>query len=472
MSSQDVLSALAERETPYYQLLARTRHLGYQRRPDGDVWCARIRMRSGAYYRRRLGWAQSEARPAGLTYEDALAAAHKWFDSSNVRQWAAEAKPLGVRQDLIVRPIGATYSVAHAMHEYVEWKRLAAAKSHFETNLSLINYHIIPRLGNVAVDAFNSEHLRRFVREVLETPPKRGSKPLGPKLSIDSLDDDQLRKRKKTVNTLIGILRVAFQISWESGKVESERAWRCLRRLPAVDRPRVLYLTRAECRELIAQCRPDVARLVLGALYTGCRLNELLNMRCEDVGRDGYGIYVSPAKSYRARFVFLPDEGMAWFLDLIRGRKRREYVFMRDGGGRWKGGQKPLFKAAVRAAELPDEFTFHGLRHTYASQLVQAGATVYAVAAQLGHADPTTVLRTYGHLSPQIREAEVRQRFTPLSHENDEAARLRNKDLQEWRSSLHGGDWREYARISDVWDPERSLELARLPSPIAPYRRG
>ena len=49
-----------------------------------------------------------------------------------------------------------------------------------------------------------------------------------------------------------------------------------------------------------------------------------------------------------------------------------------------------------------------------ASQLIQAGATVYAVAEHLGHADPTTVLRTYGYLSPQIRESEVRQRITSV----------------------------------------------------------
>lgn len=55
-------------------------------------------------------------------------------------------------------------------------------------------------------------------------------------------------------------------------------------------------------------------------------------MRCEDVGRDGYGVYIPRAKNYRARFIFLPDEGMAWFLDLVRGRKRKDFVFVRDNG--------------------------------------------------------------------------------------------------------------------------------------------
>lgn len=459
-------AALPIRNTPYYQLIVYGRHIGYLRDPQGDAWYARIRTRAESYYRRRLGFAASPERPNGLTYDQAMAKALDWFSSTSIKPMAAESKQIGIREELIVCPLPGSYAVAHALSDYVEWKRLAAAKSHFQTSLSLINLHIIPRVGNVLLSEFCGEHLRRFVRDVLETPPKRGNRPVGPKHSIDSLDDEALRKRKKTVNTLIGILRVAFQIAWENGKTDSERSWRCLRRIPAVDRPRTLHLSRNECRELLVACRPDLARLVLGALYTGCRSTELLSMRCEDVGRDGYGVYVMPLKKYRPRFVFLPDEGMAWFLDLVRGRKPKDRVFLRDSGLPWFGNQKGLFKAAVREAGLPDEFSFHSLRHTYASQLIQAGATIYAVADQLGHADPTTVLRTYGHLAPQMRESEVRQRFTPLSFANYNASQQKAGELSEWRASLHGGSWREYARINDVWDPDRSLLWAGPPKQI------
>lgn len=454
ISSSEVRASLQPRNTPYYHLIGYSRHIGFLKHASGDAWYARIRTRAESYYRRRLGPAASSEAPNGLTFDEALQEALRWFASSGITAWAAQAKPIGVRQELVVCPVPGEFAVAHAMKDYVDWKRLAAAKSHFETNLSLINHHIIPRLANIPLAQFNGEHLRTFVKDVLETPPKRGNQSDGEKRSIERLDEEQLRKRKKSVNTLISILRVSFQLAWESGKTDSERAWRCLRRLPAVDRPRILHLTRPECRDLLRNCRPDVARLVLGALYTGCRATELMTMKCGDIGRDGYGVYISPSKKYRPRFVFLPDEGMAWFLDLVKDRSRHELVFVRDNGKPWYGNYKHLFKAAVREAGIPDEFTFHGLRHTYASQLIQSGATVYAVAEQLGHANPTTVLRTYGHLSPQIRESEIRQRFTPVSEENAAIANSRRESLREWRSSLHGGDWREYAKIHDTYDPE------------------
>lgn len=462
VSSADVRAAFEIRKTPYYSLIAYGRHIGYLRSQTGDAWYARVRTRAESYYRRRLGLAATVSNPDGLSYNQALALAREWFESSGIKPWASDVQPIGVRQHLVICPVPGQIAVAHALSDYVEWKRLAAAKSHFETNLSLINYHIVPRLANIALDEFNGQHFREFVRAVLETPPKRGKQNIGKRRSIESLDQSALRKRKKTVNTLIGILRSAFHLAWENGKVDSDRAWRCLRNLPTVDRPRTLHLSRGECRDLLANCRPDVARLVMGALYTGCRATELLTMRCEDVGRDGYGVYINPMKQYRPRFVFLPDEGMAWFLQLTKSKKPKDLLFIRDSGKPWYGNYKHLFKAAVREAGIPDEFTFHGLRHTYASQLIQAGATVYAVAEQLGHANPTTVLRTYGHLSPQIRESEVRQRFTSISEENGDLARSSAEELRSWRASLHGGDWREYAKIVDVQDPEEMLRLAHF----------
>lgn len=475
LTSYEARRQLRVRSQPYYTLISYGRHLGVERRVGEAFWVARARTKAGCYVRARLGRAlinPRHRRVGALTFDEAMVLAQSWFNSPEVAKIAADQKPLGSRRDLFFSPIGDIFTIGHALRDYVEWKRLVAARSHFETNLSLINFHIVPRLASMPVGDFNGEVLREFVRYVLETPPKRGNQPVGARRAIDSLAEDTLRKRKKTANTLISILRVALQMAWENGKFENERAWRCLRHLRLVERPRILHLSRAECRRLLECCRSDLARLVLGALYTGCRGTELLGMRCSQVGRDGYGVYIAPSKTYRPRFVFLPDEGMAWFLNLVRDRKPNDLVFVRDNGKPWFGNQKGLFKAAVREAELPEDFSFHGLRHTYASQLIQAGATVFAVAEQLGHADPAQVLRTYGHLSPQIRESEVRQRFSSISLENRDTAKKREKELSRWRSELHGKDWRTYAQITDVsdhlGDPEFQAKSSPKPKLSAP----
>ena len=443
---------LVRRDHPYWQPLAKGRFLGYSKRYVAHpLWIARYRNKQGDYKQLRVGRADDANQADGsvyLTYEQALSRAKKWlaersFDSS-------DPDPLGGVKGLAYCPVGSLYTLAHALAEYLEWKRLASAETHYNVIVSLINYHLLLRLGPIALDDLKGEDFRAYFLEVLETPPRHGNRKAGERRPLESLDGEALRKRKKTVNALSGILRDTLRLAWENGKTNNDRLWRSLRSFRNVDRPRMLHLSRAECRLLLKHCPSDLRLLVLGALYTGCRSLELLRMEACHVGKDGYGVYVLPSKTHKPRFVFLPDEGMAFFLQLAKGKPVHQCLFVRRGGRPWSDRFRYYFKLAIRAAELPDEFTFHGLRHTYASQLVQAGAPLTVVAEQLGHANTVTVSRTYGHVSPQIREFEVRQRFTVLSPANAKAAESKKKSLARWRKAFRGSDWRSYASISDL----------------------
>ena len=455
IEDRSVRRKLGIRSRPYWIFMNEYgRQLGYHKLAHGSFWVARFRTIYQSYRQQRLGYADDRRQANGsaiLSYEQAWDAAMRWHKLPEHKEIASEPRHRGFNQDLSICPIGNEFTIGHALHDYVEWKRLVAARSNFPILISLINFHIVPKLASLPVNDFTVEVVRQFMLDVVETPPRRGNQPYQPtRLSAKKLSSEALRKRKKTANSCLTILRVALRMAWENGKVETERPWRIVRLFPHMSSARVLHLSRDECRRLLSSCRPDVGRLVLGALYTGCRLTELTEMRCNQVGRDGYGIYIPPQKTLKPRFVFLPDEAMAWFLNLIKGRRPDEFVFMNDNTRRRIGPSNRLFKAAVFAAGLPRDFTFHGLRHTYASQLVQAGAPILAVADQLGHVSSRTVLETYGHLAPQIRESEVRQRFTTLSTANARlAARQRNR-LHQWRSSLHGADWRTYAEINDL----------------------
>jgi len=72
-------------------------------------------------------------------------------------------------------------------------------------------------------------------------------------------------------------------MAWENGRVESERPSRVIRLFKKVNAARAFHLSRRECERLLAECRPDVGRIVLGALYTGCRIGELLEMRSKPI---------------------------------------------------------------------------------------------------------------------------------------------------------------------------------------------
>ena len=344
-SEDSNLFALPARDSVYWNILEYCRHIGFSNRNGRDrYWVARVRLRGGNYRQHRLGRVKL-FHGEGLDYEGAVAKAREWFDTPEIQEIASEPYAVGTNTELLYTKAVDGFTVGDAMRDYVEWKRVAAARTHFETNLSLINHHIIPRIGDVRMKDFHGRLFTEFCLDVLQSPPKRGRQAPKPRVPLDQLDHDALRKRKKTLNTLIGILRLAFRMAWENGEVESERSWRCLKRVPHADTPRHYFLTRRQCHQLLAACRPDMAQLVLGALYTGCRVNELATLRAADVGGHVFGIFVAPQKSWKSRYVHLPDEGMSFFLDQCQGKQDNDLVFTRKGGGGWlRGAHKKYFQ--------------------------------------------------------------------------------------------------------------------------------
>lgn len=428
LACEENVKALQARNSPYWNILEFCRHIGLQKHPSGKLfWMARIRRMDGGYRQTRLG-SHLLSQADGLSYEQAFALANEWFNQPRILAVASEKYPVGVNTKLNYSKTEGRFTVGDAMHSFVEWKRIAAARTYFETTLSLINHHIIPRLGHLPVEELSQSKFTQFCIDVLETAPKRGRGDTGARVRLEDIDHERLRKRKKTLNTVIGLLRTAIEMSWENGDVESELYWRRLRRVPHADSPRQFFLTRAQAKRLIASCRPDLALLVQGALYSGCRVSELARLKARDVGGHVFGIYIAPMKSYRGRYVILPNEGMTFFLDQIETLDDEDLVFRMTSGRSWSGCHKHLFKDAVRQAGLPKSFVFHGLRHTYASQLVQAGTPLAMIAKQLGHSNTDTVSRTYGHLSCDGLESEISRRFAPLQKARKDARLQRLRD--------------------------------------------
>jgi integrase len=62
---------------------------------------------------------------------------------------------------------------------------------------------------------------------------------------------------------------------------------------------------------------------------------------------------------------------------------------------------RAIWKPAITAAGLPDDTTFHDLRHTFASTALAEGVPISEVSRWLGHKSITTTVDLYGHLVPE-----------------------------------------------------------------------
>jgi len=82
-------------------------------------------------------------------------------------------------------------------------------------------------------------------------------------------------------------------------------------------------------------------------------------------------------------------------------RRRRKPTPLREN----IGSVKTAFNSALRRAGIED-FRFHDLRHTFASQMIMRGASLKDVQEILGHKTMTMTLR-YAHLSQEHKKKAV-----------------------------------------------------------------
>lgn len=447
-STLEQIEKLNFRQTAYWHHLYQGRHLGIHRPDDSACnWTARILTKDKLYKQRCLGPALDLGR-GRIDYKIALARAFEWFDTAEIQAQAIEPRSIGRMSEIYYCPIGDVYTVGRALGEYCDWTRIARSQGGHYNNLVLINYHLIPNFADIAVEDFTAMHMRDLAVQVLETAPRSGFEKIRKKQAVSALTPDELRRRKRTFNSLVSILRMAFRHAWDNGHIESDRPIRCLKRVSVQHEPRRIFLDREECRKLLSKCTPALRDLTLASLYTGCRAGELGRLVVGDLGKEGFGLHIRAFKRSPARFVFLPDEGMAFFLSKCEGKSDNDPILLSDLGKIWRKQHASLFRRAVARAELPRELVFHSLRHTYASDLIKAGVTLEAIAKQLGHANTLTVMNTYGHLAEQVRESQIRERFSPLDSEQQVEAVNRRKQIEALWSSLQTDDWRSYGQVN------------------------
>ena len=183
--------------------------------------------------------------------------------------------------------------------------------------------------------------------------------------------------------------------------------------LPNVSNERKRYLNRAEASALLEALKAKSRQtyvVALFSLYTGMRFGEVVALTWGCIDMEKRRIQVLNAKGDKDRTLPMPGEVYSALAGMRKGL-HNELVFKSSKGGLIYHVSKS-FDIAVKELGLNENvsdpkqrFTFHCLRHTHASWLLETGASLYLVQRQLGHSTPTVTQR-YGHLSDdQLEEA-------------------------------------------------------------------
>jgi integrase len=375
-----------EREERHFRRVQEGLSLCYRRAQDGvGTWSAKLRQADGRYALERLGEADDYAEANGetvLSFAQAQKAAQKRLEAVQ-------------RDGGIIRP---ALTVREASDAYLRWFR-AARKSARETE-NAINAHILPSLGDQLVSALTAKRIRDWHHRLAAKPArKRSGIGRRPAYKAEPATADARRARKATANRVLTVLKAILNKAYRDDLVPSADAWSKVRPFEHADEPITRFLTAAECRRLLNSSRPDLRKLVNGALLTGARFGELAALTVANVNLDTRSVFIAPSKSGKGRHIPLNAEGQELFAALVTGKTGTQRVFEKSNGNPWGVNHqvRPLADACKQAKVEP-AITFHELRHTYASLLAQAGADLLTISKLLGHADTRVTARHYAHL--------------------------------------------------------------------------
>ena len=174
--------------------------------------------------------------------------------------------------------------------------------------------------------------------------------------------------------------------------------------------------------------------LILLLLRTGMRIGELLNVTVSDIcfSERKILLYVG-AKNYQGRVVYYSEDAEKALKNWLAIRDpERHYLFYSSSRhnisyvAAWT-----VMKKIIEAAGLSGKgYSLHSLRHTFATDMLNAGLRLEVLQQLLGHRS-IEMTRQYARLSDTTREIEYFKAMTTIENGGTDESHRLNSELQE-----------------------------------------
>ncbi|AIQ29317.1 integrase [Paenibacillus sp. FSL P4-0081] len=329
-----------------------------------------------------------------------------------------------------------------------EWKTKYASNT---DNLSPLSYktyktyyecHIKDKLGDKELGAIKTIHLVTFMVDLSKPEARKDGKegPLAP-------------------GTIEYIYRVLKNI------LERATEWKLIKTNPivGVKKPKVKhgksqFYEEDEAQEVIDALYHESRKwrlFIFGALLAGCRRGELVGIEWSSVDfnnctfsivnsisltEDGKAVEKDPKNDSSKDIIAVP----AWYIEELKIHRREwlKNMWEMKEKGLWKGGDrqyvfhggygKPYYHSypyrwwtRFVARRKLKKISFHDLRHSCATLLIESGATTKAVQGQLRHAREQTTSDIYAHITKKLSR-ETADRFNKFAPKNPQVSSTTN----------------------------------------------
>ena len=291
------------------------------------------------------------------------------------------------KADLKKIPKANLISIRDFQSEYLEYVKINFSKSYYVT-VEVSFRLLIREIGNVPLDKISYNQAEKFLTVTF-------------------------KRTKEGARTYLIALKSAFNKAIRWGYIK-ENIFTQLK-LPKIPKHLPATISISELMKIIQNTDDiDLQDIYLTAFHTAMRLSEIINLRWESIELEERKIIIRnteifTTKSKKERIIPMNDTLYRVFIN--RAEKENKflsdfYVFRKhDNVPYLKDYVSKNFKRTVRKLGMNELIHFHSLRHSFATELVSKGVSLYVVKELLGHSDFSTT-QIYAHLQrDSLKEA-------------------------------------------------------------------
>lgn len=134
--------------------------------------------------------------------------------------------------------------------------------------------------------------------------------------------------------------------------------------------------------------------ILLLAYSAGMRVSEVVNIKINDIDSDRMQININGAKGKKDRVVTLSSSLLPVLRAYYKQYKPKTWLFEGQFAEQYSTrSAQEVFKQAFKKFNLPAQCSFHSLRHSFATHLLDSGTDITYIQRLLGHNDIKTTLR-------------------------------------------------------------------------------
>lgn len=203
----------------------------------------------------------------------------------------------------------------------------------------------------------------------------------------------------QTINLHLQAIKYFYREIYKSNANINIKFAKTASKLPVV-------LSRKEIEKMIKVIDNKKHRMLISLSYgAGFRVSEAINLRIKDINLEELTVHIKGAKGNKDRISIMAERLKSEIFELIAMRDLNEYVFTNNRGEKLteRTAQK-VFENALKKSGIKKEATFHSLRHSFATHLLENGVDVRYVQELLGHANIRTTQIYTKVTNPALRK--------------------------------------------------------------------